>query len=196
MGMNALHFSSASTTVTSPNGGVTRALFGWRLLGVVVIAAMLAKWTWVFMAPKDTALPTTAAWKKTATADHLFGDVPATDESAASSLCNVQLIGVFAHPTAGFAVLSVEGKQLGVGLGEWVMAGARLVETKADHVLIERAGIKSRLDLPVGTPASAIVNDNNQPSSIAPIPVTMNPQIPPEQRAAMQQELEHFRRRH
>jgi hypothetical protein len=109
----------------------------------------------------------------------------------------VQLVGVFAHPTAGFAVLAVEGKQVGVGLGELVMPGARLVETKADHVLIERGGIQSRIDLPSGKTSSGIVKANIPASQSTTLPesVAQATQLSPEQRAAMQQELEHFRRK-
>jgi len=177
--------------------GVVSTLFSWNALAVIVLAALLARWTWIFIAPKDTALPTTAAWKNTAEADHLFGDVPATDANPSSSLGNVQLVGVFAHPTAGFAVLSVDGKQVGVGLGELVMPGARLVATQADHVLIERGGIKSRIDLPAGKPSSGIVNASSPTSPRASLPesVAQATQLSSEQRAAMQQELEHFRRK-
>lgn len=190
--------TSTDHATSAPHmSGVIRALFSWNTLAVIVIAILFARWTWIFIAPKDAALPTTAAWKKTSDADHLFGDIPATGASSSSSLGNVQLVGVFAHPTAGFAVLAVEGKQVGVGLGELVMPGARLVETKADYVLIERGGIRSRIDLPVGKPSSGIVNVNSIPSNV-PSPseaVTQSTQLSPEQRAAMQQELEHFRRK-
>lgn len=190
--------STTDHATSAPHmSGVIRALFSWNTLAVIVIAILFARWTWIFIAPKDAALPTTAAWKKTSDADHLFGDVPSNGATSSSSLGNVQLVGVFAHPTAGFAVLEVEGKQIGVGLGELVMPGARLVETKADYVLIERGGIRSRIDLPVGKPSSGIVNVNSIPS-IVPSPseaVTQSTQLSPEQRAAMQQELEHFRRK-
>jgi len=177
--------------------GVVRVFLSWNTLAVIVIAALLARWTWIFIAPKDTALPTTAAWKKTSDSDHLFGDVPSTDASPSSSIGNVQLVGVFAHPTAGFAVLAVEGKQVGVGLGELVMPGARLIETKAYYVMIERGGIKSRINLPAGKPSSGIVNVNSSTSQGASLPesVAQATQLSPEQRAAMQQELEHFRRK-
>lgn len=151
------------------------------------------------MAPKDAALPTTAAWKKTSDADHLFGDVPSTGVASSDGLGNVQLVGVFAHPTEGFAVLSVDGKQIGVGLGELVMPGAYLAETKADYVVIEQGGVRSRLDLPVGKSPAVIVGTDNPTNQHASLPlpetVAQTVQLSPEQRTAMQQELQHFRRR-
>jgi len=183
---------------------VLSAFFSWNAVAVIVCAIFLARWTWIFIAPKDAALPTTASWKKTSEADHLFGDVQANGTSSSGTLGNMQLVGVFAHPTAGFAVLAVEGKQVGVGLGELVMSGARLVETKADHVLIERSGIKSRIDLavvkqssgivPAGTATTRSVNSVSVQNSTPEISAPVN-QLSPEQRAAMQQELQHFRRR-
>lgn len=211
-----------------------RALFFWRVLGVVVCAVLLAKWTWVFITPKDAALPTTTAWKKTAGAERLFGIAPVV--STVSSVGNLQLVGVFAHRKAGFAVLLVDGKQVGVGLGEWVQAGVRLVETQATYVTVERNGVRSRVELTASSPAATgitrvdatlkptpsmppqtsapitpVVTGNDpyyvaQENQFNPIPpeqrAAMNPQqqqqldgISAQQRAGMQRELDHFRRR-
>jgi hypothetical protein len=234
--MNVLSsLTATSPSVASSATGSLRALFFWRVLGVVVCAVLLAKWTWVFVAPKDAALPTTTAWKKTAGADRLFGVAPVV--SVVSSAENLQLIGVFAHRSAGFAVLLVDGKQMGVGLGELVQPGVRLVETQASYVVVERNGVQSRVALAASSPAvtgitrvdsnssksatamppqTAILNtpmgSNNDPEYVAhenqinPIPpeqrALMSPQqqqqldgISPQQRAGMQRELDHFRRR-
>ena len=175
-----------------------RGIFSWHSIAIIVAAVLLAKWTWVFLAPKDAALPSTSAWKKTADAEHLFGDVPAASLNQANSLGNIQLVGVFAHPTQGFAVLSVDGKQVGVGLGEAFSAGTKLTETYATYVIIERAGVKTRVDLPASKIASGISNATSQKSNLPVSAATMPQlnQIPAEQRAAMQQELDHFRRSH
>lgn len=173
-----------------------RRMYFWNTVATIVFAVLLAQWAWVFLAPKDAALPTTAAWKKTSAADRLFGDIPATGTSSSIDLGNIQLVGVFAHPTAGFAVLAVEGKQVGVGLGELVVPGARLVETKADYVSIERGGVRSRVDLPASKPSTGIVNANIQPTGVASqsASAAQAAQLSPEQRATMQKELEQFRR--
>jgi hypothetical protein len=111
---------------------------------------------------------------------------------------NIKLIGVFAHATRGFAVLLVDGKQVGVGLGELATPGVRLVETNADHVMLERGGAKVRIDLPAGnsTPGISSVAGNKENPAAVPNIAEQHNQVPPEQRAAMQQELDHFRRRH
>lgn len=228
-------FAAPHLLVSSRSTSGLRALFSWRVLGVIVCAVLLAKWTWVFLAPKDAALPTTTAWKKTAQTDLLFGVPPVLNATA--SVGNVQLVGVFAHHTAGFAVLLVDSKQVGVGLGELVQPGMRLVETQASYVVVERNGVKSRVELTAASPAAAGITQVDS-STLKPAP-TLPPQaavpspnktplndpeyiaheaeinfIPPEQRAAMspqqqqqldqvspqqragiQRELDHFRRR-
>ncbi len=197
--MNSL---SLSVTKLNPLHGMSlwlRALFSWRALGIVVCAVLLAKWAWVFFAPADVALPATVAWKKSAAADQLFGNETSTATTTASSMGNIRLIGVFAHATRGFAVLLVDGKQVGVGLGELAAPGVRLVETNADHVMLERGGAKVRIDLPAGNSApgsSTTVVGSKENQTAAPNIAEQHNQVLPEQRAAMQQELDHFRRRH
>lgn len=189
------HQRSPQRDYTTTRKMIRRQHF-WNTVATIVFAVLLAQWAWIFLAPKDASLPTTAAWKKTSGADRLFGDIPATGTSSSIDLGNIQLVGVFAHPTAGFAVLAVEGKQVGVGLGELVVPGARLVETKAEYVLIERGGVQSRVDLPASKPSTGIVNANIQPTGGASqsTSAAQAAQLSPQQRATMQKELEQFRR--
>jgi len=195
--MKASTLFSLSPSIVPTTAGDARMAIFWRVLGVIIFALLLAKWTWVFIAPKDAALPTTAAWKKGNEVEHLFGDAPAEDTAQASNLGNIQLVGVFAHPTAGFAVLSVDGKQVGVGLGESVMTGTRLVDTKADYVMLERGGVRSRITLAAGksisgiTPAGSAQNTDQRGNDA----VSQLNQFTQQQRTAMQKELNHFGRR-
>jgi len=165
---------------------------------------MLARWVWVFAAPADIAMPATTSWQKNDVSENLFGHAADADVIAAASAGNIKLIGVFAHKTAGFAVLLVDGKQLGVGMGETVAPGMRLVETHADYVVLERGGVKQRVDLPKPSASSGIttvpaVNMAGTPPASGQQALSKNTDlenIPPAQRAAMQQELDNFRRRH
>lgn len=178
---------------------MARSASSWKIVGIIVFAILLAKWTWVFLAPAEVAMPATIAWKKTDAADHLFGNELATSGvSASSSLGNIKLVGVFAHPTEGFAVLSVDGKQVGTGLGELAAPGVRLIETQADHVLLENGGTKIRIDLPAGNAATGVstVSGTRDKQSAPANMAELENQTTPEQRAAMQQELDHLRRRH
>ncbi len=191
-------FSAHATQHLPPNksaNGLLGAVFSWRLLAIVITAVLLAKWTWVFVAPKPSSLPNTRAWKQSTHTEHLFGDVPAVSAQA-SNLGNIQLVGVFAHPTRGFAVLVVDGKQVGAGLGEEIAPGARLLATHADSVTIERNGVKLKVELMAGKVAAGITK---VPSGADDAPgqaevMTQLQQLAPEQRAAVKQELEHFRR--
>lgn len=184
-------------------------LFSWPTLGVVVAALMLARWTWILFAPATAAVPATTAWEQMPTDVPLFGAV--ADTTSGSNLGNVQLVGVFAHPTRGFAVLLVEGKQRGVGLGGEVMPGARLMATAADHVVLEQGGVKTRIPLVQNAAAGATVAPASaetvlSPAKIAtttaPAPQAATPAVndglsglTPEQRNGINQELQHFRRR-
>jgi hypothetical protein len=178
-------------------------LFSWQSLGIVLFAVMLARWVWIFAAPVDMAMPATTTWQKNDVSENLFGHAADADASAMASAGNIKLIGVFAHKTAGFAVLQIDGKQVGVGMGESVAAGGRLVETHADYVLLEHGGVRQRVDLQVSGASSGItIAPTLNVASTAPasgqqaLPQNMDLEnIPPAQRAAMQQELDNFRRR-
>lgn len=188
---------------------------------MVLVAVLLARWVWVFAAPAEVAMPATASWQRSDAAANLFGqplevDAGAVAQAAAS---NYKLVGVFAHRTAGFAVLLVDGKQVGAGLGAEIGPGMRLVETGANFVLLERGGVKQRVELQAASASSGITAAGNTGSGFTASDGTGAPataikagniaqparmqvggnddleHIPPEQRALMQQELENFRRR-
>lgn len=176
-------------------------VFSWQSLGIVIFAVMLARWIWIFAAPADMAMPATASWQKSEVSENLFGHASDVDVGAVASAGNIKLIGVFAHKTAGFAVLQIDGKQVGVGMGESVATGMRLVETHSDHVLLERGGMRQRVDLAASGASSGITTAPSSglastASAQQALPKNMDMEnIPPEQRAAMQQELDNLRRR-
>ncbi len=180
---------------------VATVVFSWQSLGIVLFAVMLARWVWIFAAPPEMAMPATTSWQKSDVSEDLFGRAADTNASAVIA-GNIKLIGLFAHKTAGFAVLQIDGKQVGGGLGAEVAPGLRLVETNADHVLLERGGIRQRLDLQAsGTVAGISPAPSAAVMTTAPdretLPSNMNlDTIPPAQRAAMQQELDNLRRAH
>ncbi len=173
----------------------------WQGAGVLIFAVMLARWVWIFAAPPEMALPATTSWQKSDVSEDLFGH--AADGAGAMAVAsNIKLIGVFAHKTAGFAVLQIDGKQVGSGLGAEVAPGLRLVETHADHVLLERGGVRQRVDLQVSDTSSGITtapsaNVANAASVQQVLPNNTDLEaIPAAQRAAMQQELNNLRRQH
>jgi hypothetical protein len=149
-------------------------------------------------------MPATTSWKKSDAAAELFGHAAATDANTVAASSSYQLIGVFANPTAGFAVVLVDGKQVGVGLGGEVSPGMRLVETAATYVLLERGGVKQRVELQAGKTADSgitrVASATPSNNLVLPAPAAFEAddelsKIPPEQRDAMRRELENFRRR-
>ncbi|HLP97895.1 MAG TPA: type II secretion system protein N [Sideroxyarcus sp.] len=210
------------------SGGIAEAVFSWKMLGGVLLAVLLAKWVWVFFAPAAPSVPATTGWKKTEDAGRLFGaagssGVPAAQ--AVSALGDIRLIGVFAHKTKGFAVMQVDNKQLGVALGEQVVPGVRLLETHADHVIVESAGKQQRVNLvaapvantatagnAVTTPAESVANPTqNVPNNAAAAPTATMPvgksfdieaaqaamaKLPPDQREGLRRQLGMIRNGH
>lgn len=119
--------------------------FKWRVLAVLVIMTMLAHWTWLLFAPSSaTVLPATQTSSESG-AERLFG--VASVSAAVSIMPNVRLVGVFSG-NPGFAVLEIDGKrQVGLAAGAEIVAGAKLVKVAIDHVLIERGGVRQRIDM-------------------------------------------------
>jgi Type II secretion system protein C len=125
-----------------------RRFLSWGGLGAALLSVMFARWVWVLFAPAGAVMPP-ALPEASADAERLFGTAHQTATAAAVTLTsgNIKLIGVFANPVKGFAVVEIDGKQLGVALGAEVRPGVRLVETQPHYVVLEQGGVRSRLDL-------------------------------------------------
>lgn len=115
----------------------------WRLLAVLVLAAMLAHWIWLLFTPGSASILPTMQAPGEFQAERLFG--VASVSAVGSALSNVRLLGVFAG-NPGFAVLELDGKrQRGLATGKEVIAGSKLVEVATDHVVIESGGVRQQL---------------------------------------------------
>ena len=126
---------------------------------VLVLAYQLAYWTWVFVAPQPTAAPPVARGDVDYDAiARLFGASPPGTTVASGS--NLRLKGVIA-PTPGVAASAIfstgAAKDVAVYIDGEVQPGVKLVEVDPDHVIVERAGVRSRIDLEIAR-ASAPVN--------------------------------------
>lgn len=156
--------------VSLPGSAPTASiLFMWRLLAALVVAVILAKWTWVFFAPhSETVMPAVQLDAHFET-EHLFGIAAGSSVTAQAALSNVRLVGVFAG-TPGFAVLELDGKhQLGVATGQEVAADTKLVEVAFDHVVIERGGVRQRIVLE--DKAGAIKSATSSQVQTIPLPI-------------------------
>lgn len=134
--------------------------FLWRSLGAAVLGVLLAKWSWTLFAPHPEAVFAAPEQGSGVEAGSLFGVVvSAVPRVEVVTLPNVQLVGVFAAGARkpGFAVLRLDGKQVGVAVGEDVAPGNRLLEVHADYVLLEHAGVRQRVNLEGGAAGVGIV---------------------------------------
>ena len=117
---------------------------------VLVLAYQLAYWTWVFVAPAPVAAPAPAQPAvDLAAVARLFGaDAPA----AGGGGSGLKLKGVVA-PTPGIEASAIfskgSGRDISVYIDNEVEPGLKLVEVHPDHVIVSRAGARSRIDLEV-----------------------------------------------
>jgi general secretion pathway protein C len=123
---------------------------------VLVLAWQLAHWTWVLVAPGARAsAPASNADVDMAAVARLFGAAaPGTATASGSSL---RLKGVVA-PTPGVAASAIfstgSGKDIAVYIDREVQPGVKLVEVAPDHVMVEHAGVRSRVDLEAPRPSA------------------------------------------
>ncbi len=138
----------------------------WRGLGAIVLGMMLAKWTWILFAPPGGTAVTIANRSASVEADTLFGvaAVSGANGQALVAAPNVRLAGVYAG-SPGFAILELDGKkQVGVALGGEVVRGVRLLAIAPDHVVLESAGARQRIDLNFSAAPPAAIPDAAMPS--------------------------------
>lgn len=166
-----------------------RLWMNWPLWGGLLAMLLLAKHAWVLFAPAERAIPATTNATGSVQAEQLFGVV--STANAAASLSGIRPIGIFAHSKHGFAVMMTERGQVGVGMGELVVPGVRLVETHADHVVLERNGVRQRVDLSKASAATGGITTATpavRGMTVPPAGGQMLDQLTPEQQAILQQQ--------
>jgi len=143
--------SHRGSRLLTGKAGASRKLMLWYGLGALVLGVMLARWSWVLLAPHATAVAVVPEREAAVATGRLFG-VAATKvvQAEGAALPNVQLVGVFAARAGkpGFAVLKLDAKrQVGVAVGESVIPGTKLLEIHPDYVLLDHAGMQQRVSL-------------------------------------------------
>lgn len=156
---------------TSGDALVSRLPWLWNVLGAIVIGLMLARWTWVLLAPHSISVFPSRPSEPTSHSASLFGTVSASAVASASpavSKSNIRLVGVYTGKQ-GFAVIKLdEKKQLGVALGEEFVKGTKLVAVAADHVMLEHDGMRERVELDVKLPSDqSVVVSQGEASRVA-----------------------------
>jgi hypothetical protein len=179
--------SNAGTRLPEKKPARTRRFLSWGSLGAALLGVMFARWVWVLFAPAGAVMPP-ALPEASEDAGRIFGTAHQTAATAAVAVTsgNIKLIGVFANPVKGFAVLQIDGKQRGVALGAEVRPGVRLVETHPHYVVLEQGGVRSRLELSApaaggfGPPTMPPSGDNGSGPPPAPASGDNAPGQPPE----------------
>jgi general secretion pathway protein C len=138
----------AAASPAPPRAGLPGKLLVVAL--VLVLAYQLAHWTWVFVAPMRVAAPESAAPAvDLAAVARLFG---AEAPAAAGASTGLKLKGVIA-PTPGTAASAIfsrgSGRDVAIYIDGEIEPGLKLVEVHPDHVVLGRAGARSRVDLEV-----------------------------------------------
>ena len=127
---------------------MNKAAFPVTLAAAALLGVVLAYWSWAFLAPAPEPRAAAAAEARAAasSAHGLFGNARASQSAGA-----VRLTGVAAASGGrrGHAVLRLDGKRtLAVLQGEDVEPGLRLAEVHADHIVLERNGVRETLAWP------------------------------------------------
>ena len=135
-------------------------------LGAIAFAAaVLAYWTWAWLAP-DARVATIDLAPRVATtrvADRLFGSPSAAATAIAAG--PVQLLGIIATPHArqrgaARALLRIDGETHTVAEGQQ-LAGVRIVTIARDHLVVERDGRRETLSwptaMPIATPSATSI---------------------------------------
>lgn len=128
------------------------------LVALALLGYVLAYWTWRWFGPRPE--PRVAAAVEPVgrgAAERLFGTAPQAAGAAVPTGMAIKLLGVVAGSGGrpGYAVVRFDDKKsLAVGEGKEIVAGLRLAEVYADHVVIERNGIRETLAWPKKNPSA------------------------------------------
>lgn len=120
---------------------------------VALLGAVLAYWTWVWLAPRPQPRLQQAVQQNLApeSAFGLFGGGGQGAAETAPTQIAITLLGVVAPSgnSAGYALFRLNSKKtVAVTQGHQIEAGVRLAEVHPDHVVIDRGGIRETLAWP------------------------------------------------
>lgn len=128
-----------------------RAAAGAVLAGAAVVGA---HWFWKFAAPSPSVIGSAVAPAarplESIVAAGIFGTAPTVHATAATlGASELHLRGISSTRRGGMAVIAVDkGRTVTAAVGEEIVPGVKLDKVHPDHVIVTRAGIPQRLELP------------------------------------------------
>jgi general secretion pathway protein C len=127
------------------------------LAALALLGAVLAHWTWTWLAPRPEARVESPAEPAAgvAAARRLLGTLQRNPSLAAPTGIAIKLLGGVAATRGrrGYAVLQIEGREiLAVAEGKDAAPGIRVAEVHPAHVILSRNGIRESLALPQKKP--------------------------------------------
>jgi general secretion pathway protein C len=174
---------------------------------LAVVCAIAAYWGVRILTPQPTAAPPPMAAPSPREPDpmlaaRMFGLVQQQAQTRVAA--NIQVAGLFAAGNDSSAVLTVDGKPARVYvLGQDVVPGTRLVEVRADRVVLESSNGRQEVQAPprpaanlaTGAPARAYVLDAGSLSAVpsaaggagAPVPGPQRANLPAQPAPTMPQ---------
>jgi len=121
------------------------------IAALVLLACVLAYWTWTWLAPRaEVRMQAAAQAPRVESAYELFGG--AQPAASAPTGVALTLLGVAAASGGrpGHAVLRVDGRMtVVVREGEEIAPGMKLSEVHVDHVVLDHRGVRETLAWPV-----------------------------------------------
>ena len=133
---------------------------------ILVLAAQMAHWSWLWLAPENQASPPNTiqtdvvSAAHTIVAQHLFGTADTSGLTQNDdSLQHIRLKGVFAalRQRHSYAILNTGTKSdQTVRIGEEIQSGVILKNVYPHYIVVSHEGVLKRLNLPLIAAASSI----------------------------------------
>lgn len=126
----------------------TLGVFALTLAAIAALGAVLAYWTWAWIAPRPAAPAAAAAQiPPLESAYRLFGGARA---AAAPAQASFTLIGVAASPGTGtgYAIVHNGTRTVVVRTGDEAAPEVRVAEVHPTHVVLDHGGRRETLELP------------------------------------------------
>ena len=127
-------------------------VFAVTLATLMLLCAILAYWTWAWLAPRPAPVARTAdeVQPRPDTAYTLFGGARRTSTAAVAAPA-IRILGVVAASggKSGYAILQLDSNRvLAAREGTDIAPGIRLAQVQAGQIILERNGMRETLALP------------------------------------------------